>query len=290
MYLEHFNLTAPPFSPTPDTRFFVESGTQKSLFIEMIEHVNLDNGFIRIIGDAGAGKTVHCRRLLNALRCHRKRYKLLHLPQPKLSEEGLLKAMAHELNVKHSTTGTLKADVVAQLKKQVEKKHRVNVVVIDEAQTMPDDTLEFLTELIDEETDNAKLMRVVLFTMPLNEKLSDLPAMRLLTDRITLECELQHFDEEGTRRYIESRLRKVGYDADPLFTDDALSLLYKASKGVPRLINMLAHKSLLNACNAKLRQVQALQVKLAIAATESLPDELEEVQKSWFGRLRRRAS
>ncbi len=256
----------------------------------MIEHVNLANGFIRIIGDAGAGKTVHCRRLLNALRCHRKRYKLIHLPQPKLSEEGLLKAMAHELNVKHSTTGTLKAEVVAQLKKQVEKKHRVNVVVIDEAQTMPDDTLEFLTDLIDEETDNAKLMRVVLFTMPLNEKLRDLPAMRLLTDRITLERELQHFDEEGTRRYIESRLRKVGYDADPLFTDDALSLLFKASRGVPRLINMLAHKSLLNTCNAKLRQVQALQVKLAIAATESLPDELEEVQTSWFGRLRRRAS
>lgn len=289
MYLEYFQLKTPPFSPTPDTRFYVESGLTQPLFLDLIEAVNQPDGFARIIGDAGSGKTLHCRKLLNALRCHKKRYNLIHIPQPRLSEEGLLLAIAQELRLQISATRSgLRTDVVNALNHELDKP-RANVMVIDEGQTMPDDTLEQLLELTEKGRHEQKLIRVVLFTMPLNEKTRDFPANRQLQDRITLERELVSFDREGVDRYLQTRLREAGHRGAPLYSDEAIDVLFRASQGVPRLINLLAHKSLTNAFNANLDQVQALQVKLAAAATEIITPPAEpENRIGWFSRLRRR--
>ena len=160
----------------------------------------------------------------------------------------------------------------------------------DTVQTMPDDTLELLLELTDMSRHDQKLLRVVLFTMPLDERAKDLPANRQLQDRITLERELVSFDREGVERYLETRLREAGHSGAPLYSDEAIDVLFRASKGVPRLINLLAHKSLMNAFNAKLDQVQGLQVRLAAAATEIVaPTEEPDNRIGWFSRLRRRA-
>lgn len=288
-YLESFNLSSAPFSATSDTRFYVESDQDESLFNLMISAINKDDGFVRIIGEAGAGKTMHCRKLLNALRCHKTRYKVIHIPNPRLSEEGLYLAMSQELNIKPSSSRKkLRKNLIAHLSRQQAKKQRNTVIIIDEGQTMPDDTLEALTELLDHCVDGRKLLRVALFSMPLDETQRDLPALRQLQERITLEKELGPFDAAGVARYIDARLHKAGSLSRELYSDEAIALIIKSSKGVPRLINQLAHKSLMNAHNAKLQQVQGLQVRLAIAATEFSTIDEFEFKSNWLSRLRRK--
>lgn len=291
IYWESFNLTSAPFSSTSDTRFYVESNQDESLFNLMINEINKADGFVRIIGEAGAGKTIHCRKLLNALRCHKTRYKVIHIPNPRLSEEGLYLAIAHELNISTSSSRKkLRSSIVSNLSKQQTKKRRNTVIVIDEGQSMPDDTLEALTELLDHCVEGRKLLRVALFSMPLDKAQKDLPAYRLLQDRITLEKELGPFDAAGVARYINTRLNKAGAMGQMLYSQEAIELINKGSKGVPRLINLLAHKSLMNAYNAKLQQVQALQVRLAIAATEFSSADEDEFKPSWLSRLRKKSA
>jgi len=290
-YWESFKLTSNPFSPTPDTRFYVENNQNESLFNQMIGAVNQDDGFVRIFGEAGSGKTVYCRKLLNALRCHKTRYKVIHIPNPKLSEEGLYLAIAQELKLKTSATHRkLRVRLIAYLSKQYIKKRRNAVIVIDEGQSMPDETLEALTDLLDKSVEGRKLLRVAMFSMPLDAATREFSAFRALPVRITLERELTSFDEEGVVRYINTRLGKAGSQGQALYSDEALQLIAKGSKGVPRIINLLAHKSLMNAYNAKLQQVQGLQVRLAIAATEFTSCDEPEFKPSWLGRLRRKSA
>ena len=291
IYLESFNLSSAPFSSTSDSRFYVESNTGESLFNLMISEINKDDRFVRIIGDAGAGKTILCRKLLHALRCHKSRYKVIHIPNPRLSEEGLYLALAQELKIKTtSTRKKLRKSLIANLSKQQTKKHRNAIIVIDEGQTMPDDTLEALTELVDQSVDGRKLLRVALFSMPLDKTQRELPAIRQLQDRISLEREIGLFDTEGVARYINTRLKKAGVLNQELYSKEAIELISKGSKGIPRLINLLAHKSLMNAYNAKLQQVQALQVRLAIAATEFSSADEPDFRPNWLSRLRKKSA
>jgi MSHA biogenesis protein MshM len=291
IYLESFNLSSAPFSSTPDTRFYVETNLNESLFSQMIGAINQDDGFVRITGEAGAGKTILCRKLLNALRCHATRYKVIHIPNPRLSEEGLYMAIAQELNLETSSTRkSLLESIVTNLSKQQTQEKRNTVLIVDEGQSMPDDTLEALTELLDHCVEGRKLLRVALFSMPPDETQRELPAFKLLQDRITLEKELQPLNAAGVARYIEARLNKVGAMSQVLYSDEAIALICKASKGVPRLINLLAHKSLLNTYNAGLQQVQALQVRLAIAATEFSAADETEFKANWLSRLRKRST
>lgn len=289
MYQEYFQLKSAPFSPTPDTHFYVENDCPPPLFQEMVEEVNRSNGFIRIVGDAGAGKTLHCRKLLNALHCHKKRYRLIHIPHPRLSEEGLLLAMAQELRISGTTLNSLRKDVICQLK-QTLKESRVNVMVIDEGQTMPDDTLELLLELAELGDSTQQLLRVVLFTMPVVKEVQELPTNCRIQERVTLERTLCAFDREGMERYLDTRLQLAGYSGSPLYSKEALDALFNSTLGVPRLINLLAHKALVNTYHAKLQQVQGLQVRLAAAATEITPRiDGQDSPMGWFSRLRQRA-
>jgi len=291
IYLESFNLASAPFSSTSDTRFYVENNQGEPLFNLIISAINKGDGFVRIIGEAGAGKTIHCRKLLNALRCHKARYKVIHIPNPRLSEEGLYLAIAQELKIKISSTRKkLRKTIIASLSKQQTKKQRNAVIVIDEGQSMPGDTLEALTELLDHCVEDRKLLRVALFSMPLDKAHKDIPAFRQLQDRITLEKELGPFNNEGVSRYIDARLYKAGSLSQVLYSEEAIELISKGSKGVPRLINLLAHKSLMNAHNAKLQQVQALQVRLAIAATEFSAIDEAEYKSNWLSRLRNKSA
>lgn len=291
VYLESFNLSSAPFSSTPETCFYVESDQHESLFNLMINEINKTDGFVRIIGEAGAGKTIHCRKLLNALRCHKSRYSVIHIPNPRLSEEGLYLAIAQELKIKTSlTSNKLRQSLISTLSKQQSKKHRNTVIVIDEGQSMPDDTLEALTELLDHSVEGRKLLRVALFSMPLDKAQEGLPSFRQLQDRITLERELQPFDTAGVARYIDNRLRKAGTMSQALYSEEAIELIAKGSKGVPRLINLLAHKSLMNTYNAKLQQVQGLQVRLAIAATEFSTTDMVDHKPTWLSRLRKKSA
>lgn len=290
-YVETFNFCCSPFSATPDTRFFVETSQEESLFNLLINEVNKDDGVARVIGEAGSGKTILCRRLLNALRCHKKRYKVVHIPSPHLSEEGLYSAIAHELDLKHSSKqANLRKNVIAHFTKQIVKNRRKTVIVIDEAQSMPDKTLRALLKLMNHNVAQSKLLRVVLFSMPIESRLKHLPANSQLQEHITFEKELSHLDSDEVKRYIQARLKRAGNSEQTLYSSEAIKLIAKGSNGVPRLINLLAHKSLLNAHEAKLQQVQVPQVQQAIATTEFRVNNGNNRKPNWLSRLQNKGA
>ncbi len=289
MYLKHFNLSEEPFSATPDTRFYCGSTKTQTLFAEMIVAINQADGFIRVIGDAGSGKTLQCRKLLKALRSHKKRYKVIHIPHSRLSEDGLYLAILQELKLRPIEGKNLRESLVTHLQ-EINKQNSNPVLIFDEGQSIPNDTLEALIKLIDNSDEGNKLLRVALFSMPLEHSQQELLINREIADRTTLTRELQALDGKEVKTYILTRLTKAGYQQDPLFSPEALDLIAKLSQGVPRLINLLAQKSIINAFYADLNQVQAHQVRLAAATIDSaLLDQLD-YKPSWFNRLRGRTT
>ncbi len=288
MYLKHFNLSEEPFSATPDTRFYYEHSKTQALFSEMIAAINQADGFVRIMGEAGSGKTLQCRKLLKALRSHKKRYQVIHIPHSRLSEEGLYLAIMQELKLKPIAQKSLRESLIAHLQGINNQANTNPVIIIDESQSVPEDTLEALIELIDSGKRGMKLLRAALFSMPLEHSQSELITYQEIADRTTLTRELKAFDSDEVKRYIETRLIKAGYRQDPLYSTEALELIVKLSKGVPRLINLLAQKSLINAYNAELNQVQAHQVRLAAATIDTALLDVIEYKPNWFNRLRGR--
>ncbi len=246
MYRAHFGLREPPFGLTPDTAFaFSGASHQEALNVLLVASAS-GEGFIKITGDVGMGKTLLCRRFLSKLGDE---YVAAYIPNPMLDLRGLLLAIAEELG--------------AQVDRQADQHHLIKVVnhallgfarqgkrviiFLDEAQALPVETLEALRLLSNLETEKRKLVQVVMFGQPeLNEKLAQ-PSIRQLNQRIAFQYQLNGLSQQETSEYVSHRLRVAGYAGDDLFGKGALRALYKHTKGVPRLINVIAHKSMLAA-------------------------------------------
>ena len=284
MYLEHFGLSSAPFSLTPDTRFFLELNNARALFKELLATLNTPNGFMVVRGKAGIGKTVLCRKLMNALRCHKRRYKLLYISHPRISEQSFLSAIAHELRLDETPLSTLELEVIKALTANVES-GLVNVIVVDEAQSMPDESLESLRRLADIRVDSAQLVRVALFAQPTRRKDLRQSRSRILADRITVERNLTPLRKSDTGTYIAMRLTRSGYSGESLFTPKALRLIGEASEGVPRIINLLAHKSMMLAAESSLRKIDKQHVKQAIETTDATEKGNRHGAQEWLEKL-----
>jgi len=287
MYLDHFGLTCAPFSTTPDTRFFLELNNAESLFKEALAALNSPDGFMVVQGKAGMGKTILCRKLMNALRCHRRRYRLIHISHPRLSERSFYSAIAHELRLDESDRPELENEVLNALVANVEG-GLINAVVIDEAQSMPDEALECLRKLADHTSSSGHLIRVVLFAQPARRRDLRPSRSRILAERVTVERSLTPLREAETITYVNRRLTLSGYNGDVLFTPKALRLLSVASEGIPRLINLLAHKSMLLALSADDRQIDRQHVKLAVQSTDAAEKESTRSALEWIEKLKGR--
>lgn len=266
LYLQHFGLREPPFGITPDTTFFYAcTSTQQALNTLLVAVAN-GEGFIKITGEVGTGKTLLCRKLLATLDDS---WVSAYIPNPNLAPKTLLLALADELGAKASSSldeHQLMKSLYITLLNFARQKKRV-VVCLDETQAMPIESMETLRLLTNLETEKRKLLQVILFGQPeLDERLAQ-DSIRQLRQRITFQHSLGTLTRAETAHYLEHRLVVAGYTGGTVFTGPAVWTIHRASRGVPRLINILANKALMLAYGEGLRHVGLRQARVAVADT-----------------------
>lgn len=280
MYEQYFGINAMPFSLAPDTQYFYShKGHQEALDVLLVA-LKSGEGFVKITGEVGTGKTMLCREVLNRLGDE---YYTCYIPNPYLSPLSLRKALAEELGLElqqASDHELLKATTHRLI--ELNRSGRKVVLLMDEAQAIPDQTLETLRLLSNIETEKSKLLHIVLFGQPeLDEKLAK-QSNRQLRQRIVYSYSLKPLDRERVGSYLDHRLRVAGYKGDPLFDEDAVEWIHRASGGIPRLVNILGNKALMLAYGRGDVSIRPEHVKIAIADTEGLQVH-GHWRDQWFG-------
>lgn len=269
MYLEHFSLLEMPFGITPDTSFAYSCiGHQEALNTLLVAAKNGD-GFIKITGEVGTGKTLLCRRFLSMLESD---FVSAYIPNPYLEPRALLLALAEELGLappadidQHHLLRTLNQALL-----DFAEQHKQVVLCLDEAQAMPLESLEALRLLSNLETEKRKLIQVVLFGQPeIDDKLAH-ESVRQLRQRIIFQHRLSPLRRDEVDHYLSHRLRVAGYRGHRLFSASAVRSIHSATRGVPRLVNILAHKAMLLAYGEGLGRVELRHVNAAAADTPSV--------------------
>ncbi len=267
MYQEFFQLQSLPFSLTPNTSFFCQLRGHQEALNTLMFCIKSGEGFIKIIGEVGSGKTLLCRKLIENLE---KPYITAYIPNPELSPIELRKAVARELgldpNLLHDQHELLSA--INQHLIKLNSEGKKIVLLVDEAQALSDESLETVRLLTNLETENAKLLQVVLFGQPeLDERLNK-THLRQLKQRITFSYQLPLLTRDDLDVYLYHRLAVAGYKQGTLFTKRARHLLYRASQGIPRIVNILSHKALLVAYGRGEKQIDLKSMRLAVKDTE----------------------
>lgn len=244
IYQSHFGLREPPFGLTPDTSFAYDCRSAQEALNVLLVALDAGEGFLKITGDVGTGKTLLCRRLLGALD---PRFASAYLPNPLLDPRGLLLALGDEFEIvldrRADGHSLVRALTQALLRFSIAGGRAV--VLIDEAQAMSLPTLETLRLLSNLETEKYKLLQVVLLGQPeLDRNLAN-PAIRQLRQRITFEYQLTGLQGSELRHYLAHRMRVAGHPTGEVFSRPATWYLQRATGGVPRLVNILAHKALM---------------------------------------------
>ncbi|XQW87846.1 ExeA family protein [Aeromonas veronii] len=269
MYLTHFGLQEAPFSLTPNTGFYYGLPPHEEALQVLNWALAQGEGFIKVTGEVGTGKTLLCRKLLSELGSEARPVRLAWLPNPHLTPAELRIALALELGLAVRDQSEL--DLTDRIHRHLISLHQQGsrvVVLIDEAQALPDETLEAIRLFGNLETESSKLLQIVLFCQPeLDARLAK-PHLRQLRQRIGFSYCLRPLRFDETRAYLEHRLQVSGYRGAPLFAGRAMRLLWRASRGIPRLINILAQKCLMLAYGQGVRQVDSRLVRLAIRDTD----------------------
>jgi len=267
MYQDHFGLNRPPFKITPDTSLFFE-GSQRGAALDALTYaIRSGEGIIKVVGEVGSGKTMLCRMLEVRLNDD---IDVVYIANPSLSPDNILHVIAHELHLDVSKDMS-KVDVMQKIQSHLLNKHASNrqvVLFVEEAQSMPIETLEEIRLLSNLETDQNKLLQMVLFGQPeLDEKLS-VQHIRQLKERITHSFNLSPFAPEDTLQYLNFRLRAVGYKGPDIFTKKTANVVKKYSGGLTRRINIIADKALLAAFSESSHTVTPSHVKSAAEDSE----------------------
>ncbi|MDA3868517.1 MAG: AAA family ATPase [Gammaproteobacteria bacterium] len=268
MYTQYFNMTEMPFALLPDTSFFYESENYKAALNVLLVAIRSGEGFVKVTGEVGTGKTMLCRKLLNCLETDN--YITVLIPNPFLAPNQLRMALADELGVTYQDSASdditsyhLMSEITKTLMAHNNAGKRV-IVCLDEVQAMPIETLEALRLFSNIETEKSKLMQIILFGQPeLDERLNK-SCNRQFKQRISFSYKLKPVDRKSLTGYINHRLRIAGYNGSDLFTPKAIDKIYQSSKGVPRLVNTLCNKALILAFGQGKSNVVSKHVKQAI--------------------------
>jgi len=269
MYLQHFGLTQPPFNLTPDTEFFCDLPGHREALNVLLIALQSGEGFIKITGPVGAGKTLLCRKLLNELPSP---FVTAYVPNPDMTPSALHQAIADELGIQYGHNigqSRLLVQINDYLFKAARRGDKI-VLIIDEAQAMPMETLETLRLLTNLETEKQKLLQIVLFGQVELDSLLRKKSMRQLHQRITFSYFLKPLSRRQVRCYVLHRLRIAGNTHSDLFTDAGITALHRASAGIPRWINILAHKAMLASYGKGLSRMGWQQIAQAARDTDSL--------------------
>lgn len=270
MYLSHFGLSEQPFAHIPVTNFFYDGanrGATLDALIYVLTHGEGIEGIIKVIGEAGSGKTTLCRLLMKRLP---PQMKSIYLAKPDLSREELLHSVAGELkselavsHIPHAATTV----AICDLKNALVEKYATGgqvILLVDEAHAITAETLEELRLLYDLESARHKLLQIVLFGQTELEGTLALPKMRQFKNRVTHHFAMQPFNANAVNDYLKLRMRAAGYRGPDIFSSEAVRLITMASGGLTQRINILADKSMLAASTVNTRDIDAHHVKAAI--------------------------
>ncbi len=295
MYLRHFGLREPPFGLTPDTSFFFACTSYQEALNTLLVAARNGEGFIKITGEVGNGKTLLCRKFLATLNQGRQavtaigtqdqaadalsapRFVTAYIPNPYLEPKSLLLALAEEFRIsleKDADQHALLKSLTHALLDYARNGQRA-LVCLDEAQAMPLESLEVLRLLTNLETEKRKLLQVVLFGQPeLNERLAH-HSIRQLRQRISFQYDLRGLRRDELERYLRHRLGIAGFAGETLFGRDAVSKLHRITCGTPRLVNIIAHKALMLAFGEGRQRVAAKHIRDAATDTP-------EARRDWL--------
>jgi general secretion pathway protein A len=279
IYQDFFGFSEKPFDLTPDPKYLYLSPKHKEVLAHLVYGLQENNGFLKIVGEVGTGKTMICRSFLRELRTD---FNIAYIFNPCINELELLQTINTELGIPGKSKSRKKlVDILNQfLLEERGKGHRV-VVIIDEAQDLMPRVLEQLRLLSNLETDTEKLIQIVLIGQPELSKVLAKEGLRQLRQRITIQWELLPLNLEETRGYIQHRLNIALGKGKVRFSRQAVEMVYRFSRGIPRMINVVADRTLLIAFTQSTKKITPKIVKLAVKDIGNLIPLESWVDKFW---------
>ncbi|NTU47683.1 MAG: AAA family ATPase [Syntrophobacteraceae bacterium] len=246
MYRDHFGFKENPFSIAPDPRYLYMSEQHKEALAHLLYGVKSEGGFVLLTGEVGTGKTTVCRCLLEQLP---ENADVAFIFNPKLTVKELLSTICDELHIRHTGSGkSVKTyvDLINTHLLDAFAKGRITLLIIDEAQNLSRSVLEQIRLLTNLETNQRKLLQIILLGQPeLLDTLAE-PKLRQLSQRIIARYHLGPLTRAEVRAYVSHRLAVAGAKAQ-VFPESLVAGLHKLSGGIPRLINTICDRALLGA-------------------------------------------
>lgn len=264
MYASYYKLQKEPFHITPDPEFLFLSHSHKEALGSIIYGVGHRKGFVQITGEVGVGKTTILRSYLDTV--DRSGLKIIYIFNSNVSFQALLKTISRELEIPCLTDDVV--EMVNQLHFRLIEEYKKGitvVLIIDEAQNVPVETLENIRMLSNLETSTDKLLQIIFSGQPEFEQKLELRELRQLKQRIAVKATILPLTEKESRDYILHRLTKVGSGTANLFTDGALRRIVKEARGIPRLINILCESAFITAMGYREGRVTSKIAKEVIA-------------------------
>lgn len=246
MYGDYYGFSERPFQLTPDPRFWFESQTHRKAMAYLGYGLAQGEGFIVITGDIGAGKTTLVGHLLETI--DRNRFTAINIVSTQVEGDDMLRMVGHGLGL--ATEGVAKAQILDRIERLLDDQARLGkhvLIIVDEAQNLPTSALEELRMLSNYHVGSRSLVQIFLLGQPeFRGRLSNAPELEQLRQRVIATHHLDPMEPDEVEPYILHRLNQVGYASKPAFTPDAYQALYEASDGVPRILNTLMARVLLN--------------------------------------------
>jgi general secretion pathway protein A len=262
VYQDYFGFSEKPFDLTPDPKYLYLSPKHKEVLAHLVYGLQENNGFLKIVGEVGTGKTMICRSFLRELH---EDFSIAYIFNPCIDEVELLQTINDELGLPSGTNSRKKLIDILNRFLLLERKrgHRV-VIIIDEAQDLHPSVMEQLRLLSNLETETEKLIQIVLIGQPELDTLLNGENLRQLRQRITIQWELMPLNTEETRGYIQHRLNVALGKGKVRFDRSAMDMIYRFSGGIPRMINVVSDRSLLIGYTQNTRKITNRIVRQAV--------------------------
>ncbi len=276
MYAEFYSLTSMPFQLTPDSRFFFGSAEHTKAMAFLNYGISQGEGFVVVTGEVGAGKTTLVDHLLSTL--DSSRYIAGRIVTTQLNSYDMLRMVGAAFQIYRE--GMDKASLITRLKQflsDLSVQHKRALLIVDEAQSLTTEALEELRMLSNLMVSGASPLQSILLGQPEFRAVLSSPDLEQLRQRVTASCHLGALTETDTRRYIEHRLKRSGWNGDPRFSEDAFAEIYRYTAGIPRRVNTLCSRLLLLGF---LEEKHAIDREMVASVGNELANELGPLQQN----------
>ncbi|MBV1882472.1 MAG: AAA family ATPase [Pseudomonadales bacterium] len=284
MYLDYFGLEKTPFKITPDPDLFFTGGNRGASLEALLFAVNRGEGITKVVGEVGSGKTMLCRMVANSLE---QTADVVYLAYPSIGPKNVLHVIAKELAI-DIEFHTHKVEVLQLITQYLVDRHtqgRRVVLLVEEAQSMPQETLEEIRLLSNLETGEDKLLQIILFGQPeLDHNLKDV-SIRQLKERIATSLYLRDFESDDIHEYLNHRMHSAGYRGPEVFSESVAAAMLKPSQGLIRRLNILADKALMVVYAKQRRAVKVDDIRRAMGEStfsQSWPIEPQKILAAVF--------